>query len=74
MGEVVNLPGPTRIDSPPEKILNAAQKQNLKSVVIIGWTEDDWYFASSIAAGPEVLWLLELARKKLMEVGAGDEG
>ena len=74
MGEVIELNVVSRINSPPEKILNAAQKQNLKSVVIIGWTEDDWYFASSIAAGPEVLWLLELARKKLMEVGAGDEG
>ena len=73
MGEVVNLPGPTRLDLPPERILNAALKQDLKSVVIIGWTEDDWYFASSIAAGPEVLWLLELARKKLMEVGDGDD-
>lgn len=69
MGEVVNLDNITRLDLPPERILNAALGKGLKSVVIVGWTEDDFYFASSIAAGPETLWLLALAQKKLLEIG-----
>ena len=70
MGEVVNLEQITRLDLPPERIINNAPVTELESVVLIGWKGDgDFYFASSIANGPDVLWLMELAKKKLLEVG-----
>lgn len=40
-------------------------------VILIGWDgDDDFRFASSYADGGTVLWLLEKAKKKLLEVEA----
>lgn len=70
MGDVVNLPVITRLDLPPERILTAALESGLDGVAIVGWDADgELYFASSMADGGEVLWLFELAKKKLLEVG-----
>jgi hypothetical protein len=71
MGDVVFNTGiVTRLDLPPERMLNAALREKLKQVVILGWTEDgDEYFASSIADGAEVLWLLQRYTYELMKSG-----
>lgn len=54
MGEVVNLWCVTRLDLPPNRILESAIDK-LESVVIIGYDKDGQeYFASSIADGAEV--------------------
>jgi hypothetical protein len=69
MGEVVELPVITRLDIPPERTLNAALKKGLAEVVVIGFDQDgDFYFASSKSDGGGVIWLLEMAKKKLLEV------
>lgn len=66
---VVVLPVVTRLDCPPERVLQAAAAE-VEKVVVIGWQPDGgFYFASSIAAGPECLWLIEMARKRLLEIG-----
>jgi len=71
MGEVMDLPVITRLDMNPDKVLEGA-KGDLESVIVIGFDKDgDEYFASSIAAGPECLWLLE--RFKLMLLSVTDE-
>jgi hypothetical protein len=68
MSKVINLPCVTSIDLPPNRVLQGAWGK-LKGVVLIGWDKDnEFYFASSIADGYEVLWLLEMAKKELMEV------
>ena len=70
MGEVVDAPIVTRLDIPAERILNKAREADLKNVVVIGWAENgEFYFASSMADGGDVLWLLEMAKKKLLEAG-----
>ena len=65
---VVELGCITRLDLPPDRILNKAIGK-LDAVVIVGWDkEGDFFFASSYASGPESLWLLEKAKKELLEV------
>lgn len=67
MSNVVNLPCITRLDIPPDRILQEAMGK-LESVVVIGYTKDGEYFASSQADGAEVVWLLERCKLKLLRV------
>lgn len=54
---------------PVGKVLAGAAEVDLGEVVILGHTKDgDFYFAASEASGPDVLWLLEYAKKKLLEI------
>lgn len=72
MGDVINLGGVTRLDLPPDRILEGAKGQ-LEGIVIMGWDKDgSQYFASSYADGMEVLWLLESCKHTLMNVKTGD--
>ena len=69
MGEVINLEQITRLDIPPERVIDNAPVEELESAVLLGWKKDgEFYFVSSIANGPDVLWLMELAKKKLLEI------
>lgn len=71
MGDVVNIGGITRLDLPPDRILEET-KGRLEGVVIMGWDkEGNQYFASSYADGMEVLWLLESCKRTLMNVKGG---
>lgn len=73
MGDVVNLECVTRLDLPPDRILESALGK-LQSVLVIGYdTEGVEYFASSLADGAEALWLLERSKKKLLEIGDTDK-
>lgn len=70
MSNVIPLGCITRLDLPTERVLEAAKSHCDDGVVILGYDkEGDLYFASSIADGGDVLWLLELAKKRLLEVG-----
>ena len=70
---VVTLPCITKLDLRPDKVLEEAKGKTSDGVVVIGYTEDgELYFASSIAAGPEVLWLLEKAKKEIIAIGWND--
>lgn len=66
---IIPFPGVTSLDLAPNQILDNAPR-DLESAVIVGYDADgELYFASSVSAGPEVLWLLEKAKKALLEVG-----
>jgi hypothetical protein len=68
MGEVIPLGCVTRLDLPVDRILEGAAGK-LESVVLMGYTKDgEEYFASSIADGGDVLWLLEKCKQALFEV------
>ena len=70
MGEVVELGCVTRLDLPADKVLEKAIG-TMDSVVLIGYDkEGDEYFASSLADGGDVLWLLERCKQKLLETVA----
>ena len=65
---VVNLPVVTTLDIPAERVLASALEADLKQAVVIGNTDDEFYFASTVADGGSVLWLMEKARLALMGV------
>lgn len=70
MGDVVILPVETTLDIPADRVLTGAMSANLTGAVVIGWDErGDFYFASSLADGGNVLWLMEQAKIRLLEVG-----
>ena len=66
MGKVLPFYGLTKLDIPVDHILEGA-KGKLDGIVILGYDKDEEeYFASSIADGGEVLWLLERCKIVLM--------
>ena len=67
--KVIPLRCMTTLDIPVERIITSAEEANLESIVVIGWEDDgSFYFASSISDGADVLWLLEKAKKQLLDV------
>lgn len=69
---VLPFNGITRLNLSPDRVLEG-NKGRLEGLVLIGWGKDgDFVFSSTYADGGEVLWLLETARKKLLEVEADD--
>lgn len=59
----------TRHNIPAERVLKCALDAEVKDIVICGYTKDgEEYFASSLADGGDVLWLLERTKKKLLDV------
>lgn len=67
------LPTVTKLDIDPDRVLKYAIGK-LKSAVVIGYDEEGQeYFASSIADGGEVLWLLERLKLNLLNIGEEDE-
>jgi len=66
MAKVLPFSGLTKLDIPIDRILDGS-KGKFDSVVILGYDEaGEEYFASSIADGGEVLWLLERCKQELM--------
>jgi hypothetical protein len=61
-------PGETYADIDPDKVLTSAVGK-LSEVVIVGYESDgSFYFASTQANGPDVLWLLKQAEQRLLAI------
>ena len=70
MAEIINLPIVTTLDQSPERILEAATREQFEDVIIIGRTRSGQeYFASSSADGGVVIWRLERAKLQLLRMG-----
>lgn len=68
MNSVVDINCITTIDLDPDRVLSAAIGK-LEDVVVIGYSKDgEEYFASSVADGADVVWHLERAKLKLLEL------
>ncbi len=68
MSNVIPLNNITYLDLPPDRVLEGA-KGKLEGLLIVGYTtEGEEYFASTYADGGEVLWLMERAKRALLEV------
>jgi len=66
---VVDFTGYTDGDVPVEKVLDGAKEGVVGDVVVIGDGVDDMlYFATSSGNAPRILWLLEQAKLRLMEM------
>ena len=69
-GELVILPLVTRLPIPADRVLPSALTENMTEVVLIGYDKDGkFYFAASEPDGPSVLWLLEQAKRSLLNAG-----
>ena len=67
MSNVVRLPCITTLDLQPDVILGEAMGK-LKTVVVMGYDEDgEEYFASSVADGGTVMWLMERVKQLLLD-------
>lgn len=67
--KIIPLGGVTRLDLPVDNILDKA-KERLDSVVLMGWDKDgELYFASTIANGGDVLWIMEKCKAALLQAG-----
>jgi len=65
---IVDFRGVTFLDMPPERIICRAEKHNFQDILILGYDDKgEFVFLSSKADGGDVLWLLELAKKLLLE-------
>lgn len=54
------------VDIPPERVLQQAADHGLTDVLVIGWDlEGELYTHTTTASGPEVNWLLDIAKQKL---------
>ena len=59
----------TKLDVPVDRVIDRAVLADLEQVIIIGVCKDgSEYFASSVAGGPECVWALERAKKKLLDI------
>jgi len=73
--DVVELGVKTRLDIPPERVLTKALEVGMTEVVICGFDADgNEYFASSQADGGDVLWHMERAKWRLMQVTDDEQG
>ena len=75
---VTVLPVVTSHDLPVDRVLQEAHEAGLEMCVIVGYTKDgDEYFGSNVADGAEVVWCMERAKLKLLNmvrVGSSLEG
>lgn len=68
--KIIPLGNITRLDLPTDRVLDAAKEKCSDGVVILGYDHDgEFYFVSSMPDGGEVIWLMEMAKKLLLEVG-----
>ena len=73
MAKLIDFPigldaGETRLDLDPDAVLTGAVGM-LKEVVIVGYEADgSFYFSSTRANGPDVLWLLKQAEQRLLAI------
>ena len=65
---IIPLGNVTRLDIPADRVLEGAMGK-LDGVIIIGKQDDgEYYFASSIASGGTVLWMMEKMKIQLMGI------
>lgn len=63
------FPGIVTKDHDSDVMLKLAAGE-LNEVVIVGWDKKgELFFSSNVADGGTVLWLLEKAKKRLLEIG-----
>lgn len=67
-GVVVLFNGTTTLPTPPDQVLEQAVGAGLTEVLVLGWDEaGELDVRSSTSDGREVLWLIEKARRWVLE-------
>jgi hypothetical protein len=69
--QVIRWGGITKHDLPVDRILEGSTAAGLQSVVVLGYdAKGEEYFASSIADGADVMWLMERLKLQLLNAKA----
>jgi hypothetical protein len=75
VGDVVDFGGITRLPVDPERVLRGALEHGLERVMVVGVdAEGEEYFAASHPDGGTILWDMERAKHKLMQIADDDDG
>lgn len=68
MSEVIKFTGITYHDLPVDQVIENANNAELSGCLVIGWDKsDELYFAGSVADAERIIWLLECAKKRIMD-------
>ena len=71
---VIQFHGNTTLDIPCDRVLQGAQEAKLKTVLVIGWDENDqMYSACSTGDNRETLWLLKRFETGLLKIADDDD-
>jgi hypothetical protein len=74
MGDVIRPDFITKHDIPAEDVINGAKDAKFESVMVVGWTKDEGhYLASSTGDAAEMLFILELAKKRVIDEVTNEE-
>ena len=66
--KIFDFTGITKLDLDPDRVLTQAIGK-LQGCLVLGFDQDgEFYAASSYADGGNVLWLLEMGKKRILEV------
>lgn len=66
--DIIGFPGDTTLDIDPDQVLRAAVGRYPKGVLLLGWNADgELCYASSIADVREMNWMLDLAKRDILE-------
>lgn len=69
MADLLTFNGISRLDLPAERVLQSAIDAKIKTALVLGYDADgEFYFASTKADGGDIIWLMEIAKKKLLEM------
>ena len=67
--EIKNFTGITKLDISADSVLYNAADKALTDVIVLGYDKKGReYFAFSMADGGSALWLLERAKKQLLDI------
>lgn len=74
LANVVEFPGTTTLDLDPDKVLDGAKGQ-LSDAVVIGYDKDGKFWMSSSKAGlGDLLLLVKIAERAILDQTEDDEG
>ncbi len=66
MGEIIRFRGITKLDLDPDLILDEL-KGKIENFVVLGYDkEGNFFFSSTIADGGDILWLIEILKKRMV--------
>ncbi len=69
---VVNENSEREIDRSVEEAFSKALEQDIRDVMILGWTKDDQLFMSlAVNDAPDMLFMLELVKKEILDAARG---
>lgn len=69
MAEIIELNMVTRLDIPAERVIARAAEVEFVEIVVVGFTKaGEFYFTSNKADAGTIIYLMEMAKKRLLDL------